>query len=456
MFKPSHYSFWITFLGGLIVGGIGVNVLKIRHFPFTESSSHNAVGISKPERFRHDNNGSGRISGVGERHRSMIELARKLGTTDPTAGWSHGMSLKNLSDKADFMAAFMESWAIKDPEASLAKAGELGIGRLRNECIAAACGGWASRNPMASAKWVEDQLTGAAKSQANAAIASAWAEFAPEAATEWAGSLPSGTASESAISKALKTWVDRDPKAASDWASNQPEGSKRSTAMLQLAVEWSDQDPTGAAEWITRHVTSEDGSDMVNILLNRWSSADPTAAANWVGSLPEDQQPEAYAMILAVWTSDDPAGASAWVTSFPPGKTRQQAIPKLAESWAGINPQEAISWTLALAESSEKNKALDQSVRVWALNEYDTMSAWIESQPAGADSDHLRSVAAVVIAENHPLEGATLAAAIADPSVKQDAIVDILRQWQKKDSKAANAWIKQQVLDPKTLERLGQ
>lgn len=195
---------------------------------------------------------------------------------------------------------------------------------------------------------------------------------------------------------------------------------------------------------------------MVDILLNRWSSADPTAAANWVASLAEEQQSDAYAMVLAVWAADDPAGASAWVTDFPPGKTRQQAIPTLAESWAGINPQEAVSWTLSLPESSEKNQALDQSVRVWALNEPDTLSTWIQSQPTGADADHLRSVAAVVIAENHPLKGATLAIAIADPSIKQDAVVDVLRQWQKKDDKAANAWIKQQALDPKTLERLGQ
>jgi hypothetical protein len=82
------------------------------------------------------------------------------------------------------------------------------------------------------------------------------------------------------------------------------------------------------------------------------------------------------------------------------------------------------------------------------------MSTWLNSQSAGDSSDHLRSIASIIIAENHPIEGAALAVAISNPLVRRDAIVDVIRQWQKTDSKAANEWINQQSLDAETLDRI--
>lgn len=47
-----------------------------------------------------------------------------------------------------------------------------------------------------------------------------------------------------------------------------------------------------------------------------------------------------------------------------------------------------------------------------------------------------------------------MAAAISDPSLRQDAIVDVVRQWRKTDPKAAEAWLNQQSPDPATRQRL--
>ena len=126
----------------------------------------------------------------------------------------------------------------------------------------------------------------------------------------------------------------------------------------------------------------------------------------------------------------------------------------MAEAWAGTNPQAAVTWTLSLPDSAEKTVALDQSVRTWSLNESASLKSWIDSQPAGPASDHLRATASIVIAERQPQEGAAMAAAISDPSTKQDAIVDVVRRWRNTDPKAATAWLGQQTLDSATLHRL--
>ena len=118
------------------------------------------------------------------------------------------------------------------------------------------------------------------------------------------------------------------------------------------------------------------------------------------------------------------------------------------------NPQAAVTWTLSLPDSPEKTIALDQSVRTWSLNESASLKSWLDSQPSGPDSDHLRATASIVIAEHQAQDGAAMAAAITDPSLKQDAIVDVVRQWRKTDPKAAAAWLGQQSLDQATLHRL--
>lgn len=448
--KPRPWTL-AAFVGGLAAGVIGASATRHQGGGGTSDTGRES---EKAHAVRSDVSETTEIRNLGDRRRALIDLASKMGSSDPVAGWEHGLGLRNSSDREAFMEALLRSWALKNPEEALSKAGELGLGRLKNECLASACGGWASKDPLSAAKWVEANLSGPSKTEACAAIAGAWAETSPEAATAWAGNLPPGTAAESALSKALEAWVDSDPKSAAQWAVSQPEGEKRSAALLQLAVEWSDQDPAAASEWIAKQAGSEDGGEMVDSLLNRWSQDDPAAAANWVRSLPEDKQADANAMVLAVWAADDPASASAWATAFPAGQTRSEAIPALAEAWAGIDPKAAVSWSLALPDSPEKSEAVDQAVRTWSLDHRDELTSWINSQPVGTGSDHLRSTASIVIAEHHPLEGAAMAAAISNPAQRQDAIVDVVRQWRKTDAGAADAWLAKQSVDPATLNRL--
>ena len=129
---------------------------------------------------------------------------------------------------------------------------------------------------------------------------------------------------------------------------------------------------------------------------------------------------------------------------------RERAIPVLVESWAGNDPQAAVTWSLTLPESVEKSQALDQAVRIWSMNQRDTLNEWINIQPKGLEADHLRATASIVIAESHPLEAATMAAAIGDPATKQDAIVDVVRQWRLTDAASAEEWLNKQSIDDET------
>ena len=209
-------------------------------------------------------------------------------------------------------------------------------------------------------------------------------------------------------------------------------------------------DPSAASKWIAGQISSDRSSEMIDVLLNHWSSDDPLAAVTWVKSLPEDMQGEKNSMVLSVWATSDPAAASAWAATFPPGVGRERAIPVLAESWATNDPQAAVIWSLTLPDSTEKSLALDQAVRIWSMNQRDTLNEWISMQPKGLEADHLRATASIVIAESQPLEAATMATEITDPATKQDAIVDIVRQWKKSDAKAADEWLKTQSLDADT------
>jgi len=47
-----------------------------------------------------------------------------------------------------------------------------------------------------------------------------------------------------------------------------------------------------------------------------------------------------------------------------------------------------------------------------------------------------------------------MATAIANSAIRQDAIIDVVSQWRKRDAKAAQKWLSEQSLDPETLNRL--
>ena len=75
------------------------------------------------------------------------DIGRRMGLSDPLAGWSQGMALGNQADRLEFLEALLRSWAGKDPQGALAQVAELQPGRFKTQCLAAACAGWAQRDP---------------------------------------------------------------------------------------------------------------------------------------------------------------------------------------------------------------------------------------------------------------------------------------------------------------------
>lgn len=449
MIGSLHRLTLVSFVTGVIVGGLGI----LLFFHSTNAPNHPAKAVTSSQKYSTSSQSNNRdFSAHLNRSLSLIEIASKLGFTDPEAGWSQGMAISNTLERADFLHALLKSWATKDPEGALQKLNELAVGRLKNECLVAACAGWAIIDPKAAADWVDDTVSFSQKSECYAAIAASWAKAEPAAAAAWALTLKPSNNADVALAYSLEAWCASDPNAASGWVASQPEGELRSTAELHLAAEWAALDPVAASKWIAKETSlgSAQASEIVDALLNHWSSDDPLAAANWVQSLPEDMQAEKNGMVLAVWAASDPAAASAWAATFPAGVNRERAIPVLVESWAGNDPQAAVTWSLTLPESAEKSQALDQAVRIWSINQRDTLNEWINIQPKGLEADHLRATASIVIAESHPLEAATMAVAIDDPPTKQDTIVDVVRQWRLTDAAAAEEWLNKQSIDDET------
>lgn len=436
------------YLGGTFVLGVAVGVVSIKRVgdspAVVQDSRHDASASSATHGVLGDSSGAGGRNGT-----------LHLGLAQPAAEWERGMALDNIQEREKFMAALMEYWAAMDPLQALSKATELGSGRLRTACIAAACRGWATRDPLAASAWAVTHLSGPVQTQAVAGVADVWAQAEPLEAAAWAASLRSSTSGAVALAMTFKNWVGSDSEAAASWACALPEGDTRDIAMQQLAVEWSDQDPAAAAQWVAKQAQPRDDGDLVDVVLNRWSADDPVAAASWVQTLPAAQQEDAYAMVLAVWAATDPAAAAPWAAEFPSGEIRERAIPVLVQTWAAIDPQKAVTWTLGLPQDApESRKALEQAVRIWALNERGTIAPWINSQPNGPDADYLRSIASRVIAQNHPADAVGMAAAISDPAARGNVMAAVIERWRESDERAANDWLKLNPQDEATLDRL--
>ncbi len=85
---------------------------------------------------------------------------------------------------------------------------------------------------------------------------------------------------------------------------------------------------------------------------------------------------------------------------------------------------------------------------------FDILTAWVESQPAGPDADHLRSTASVVLGENSPAEALALAGKISAPATRTDTTVTIFKRWRETEPAAAAQWLAGQKLPPDLGARL--
>lgn len=121
-------------------------------------------------------------------------------------------------------------------------------------------------------------------------------------------------------------------------------------------------DRTEASRWAGRlnEVPAARRDNAASRLANAWAGSDPQAAVQWAMTLPEgDGRTAAFNSIGRAWAQNDPHEAARWVDTLPAGKGRDTATQGLVASLARSEPETAWTWAASI-QSAEQRKESTQ------------------------------------------------------------------------------------------------
>jgi hypothetical protein len=246
-----------------------------------------------------------------------------------------------------------------------------------------------------------------------AMVMSEWAKRDPLAALA-ASSKIKDWPGKYAASAALQTWVKSDPQSAKTWAlengkdMNPDDGNYYMAAVIGGLAK---SDLSTAAAWAQEQPRSRARGDMMEKILDGFAKQRGTAAATeWAASLESGPFKDGVTRRLADRLSEkDPLQAATWITGLPPGDTRSGAMAELMDNWSHKDPNAA--------------------------------GLWLKNYRPSPETDEPRQTFAWNIRESDPESALAWAGTISDQKMRDRSMMDLLRDWRKRDQKGAQDYM---------------
>ncbi|HEX2860297.1 MAG TPA: hypothetical protein VHN79_01600 [Lacunisphaera sp.] len=195
---------------------------------------------------------------------------------------------------------------------------------------------------------------------------------------------------------------------------------------------------------LLRTGAATDRDQAFHVLLPRLVAEDPALAGHlalaWdAGALRE----EFLGHVVRLWTSADINGVVTWTASLLDDSDRTAAARAATAQVAQTDPAGAIELARLLGPAVEDGR-MERLAQLWTEENPRAAQAWIENRPADAWSDRLLARIAHVRAQQEPAAAAGLVLnRMAAGAARDDALVNVARQWALRDPDAAAAWVDQ-------------
>jgi hypothetical protein len=188
-------------------------------------------------------------------------------------------------------------------------------------------------------------------------------------------------------------------------------------------------------------------------------------------------------LFAAIAGGGNPGKAAGLAEAIGPGEDRDRLMDRIARAWAIASPEAAMEWAQSRKDEGERTRLWevilqerekrdatgtpeseildDLTVAVrgigpnnegeiivhnltqkWAARNYAATLAWVRQQPASDLRDHLITRVAMARCDTAPPEAALLVAQeITSESIQDEAVIAIVHQWGRSDSKSARIWV---------------
>lgn len=153
----------------------------------------------------------------------------------------------------------------------------------------------------------------------------------------------------------------------------------------------------------------------------------------------------------------DLAGASALVETFELGKERSEAAKAVVNAWFETEPESAAAWFLDQVSDEEMPAAIRDMTHRWLRRDPNAAGEFLSRIEQGEQTDPARAAFSQGIAAMDPESALIWAETITDDKMREGSLVNVYKQWHRRDPQAAEASLngsglsKEQIL--KVLQR---
>lgn len=238
-------------------------------------------------------------------------------------------------------------------------------------------------------------------------------------------------------------YAEQDPPAALDWARKWLLGEAQESALASIAGQLSKtslEQATAVAQGLKSPNARIDAMSNIGSTLGE---KDPQKALAWAQSL-KDPAEKSAAVEEVMWSMSDadPAAAAAQVKLLNNPELLQNIGGTIAESLADKDPKQAMVWAEAIPAGTAQDEAVTGALTGWAKTDPKAAMAYFQTKyPKNFD-------AAEGIFEqwatDQPEDAAAQVNQIADPTLKEHAVVGVVNGWLNgDDTQSAEQWIDQ-------------
>jgi hypothetical protein len=246
----------------------------------------------------------------------------------------------------------------------------------------------------------------------------------------------------------MTEWVKSDPAAALEYTKKLDGWQARFGATTAL-TSWAEKNPSAAIEWARANGNNDPANEEGNMYmigaLAGYAKTNLDAAAALAADLPRSNaRGRIMDQLVDGFMKRGDGAAETWVSSLPQGTFREAVTTRLADRLINKDPALGVAFLDSQPEGKWKIEAYTEAVDEWAERDPNAAGQWLGQRPLGPETDEPRRAFAWEIREQDPEAAMAWAGTISDNRRRNRMMVELARDWFRREPQAAEDFITRQ------------
>ncbi len=277
-----------------------------------------------------------------------------------------------------------------------------------------------------------------------------WASFDPQSAILWTSHHWNTRKSVPVHQGIMREWGRSDPQSALKATYSARNSAVRRRWIKSILRGWEESVHGGALSYVESLSHGEDRQWGLRVMARLMVIRDgPEATLAWAESLPDDDTAfklNAFRRAAGAAAGVDPLVAAAFAERHLNGPYSKGIPRRVGMSWSDHDPEGAMRWLSTLPGNENRTDGVLETYRRWLRHDRAAARRWIDAVELEPWVDGALSIHAKSLGAEDPLEAVRVAGEITDPSLRQDTLGVVAREWVIRDEEAGRAWLDQSGL----------